>query len=132
MKSLKPSERKLLHRKYNGRCAYCGCKIDADKFHVDHIKPLQRQYNKITAEKHNVEKGENNINNYNPSCIVCNSSKNSLSLEEWRNHLEEMAIRLNKYDSTFRLMVKYKVVKVKKYSIKFYFEKIKNNKEAKK
>jgi 5-methylcytosine-specific restriction endonuclease McrA len=63
--------REMVYKKYNGHCAYCGCKLKIDNFDIDHIQA--RIYG-----------GDNDLSNFNPSCRRCNSSKRCLSLEEFR------------------------------------------------
>jgi len=60
--AIKKSIRELTHKKYNGRCAYCGCDITLKTMQVDHIKP------KING-------GNDDLENLNPACRVCNNWK---------------------------------------------------------
>ena len=71
--------RKAVWRKAtDGRCWYCGCKLDPFEFHVDHFHPKSRG-------------GSNDIENLVPSCISCNLKKHNSFIWEWRVNL---AIRL--------------------------------------
>jgi len=54
-----------------GRCWYCGCALDPDRFHMDHVIPrsttgLGLRGNKVIA------------------CPSCNSAKRNRSLDEFR------------------------------------------------
>ena len=107
----------MVFDKYNGRCAYCGCKLN-EKFTIDHIIPKRRN-----MSYSDLPSGSDTIENYNPCCFSCNSSKNSFSIEKWRSEIEQKYDRLLKYDGTFRLLVRFGIVKKVKKSIVFYFEK---------
>ena len=100
--------RKIVFEKYNGRCAYCGCKLKS-RFCVDHIHP-----------KHKA--GINKIENYNPSCFSCNSSKSTLSIEKWREQLVHKVIQLNRDSSTYRAVKRFGLIKETNKDVMFYFE----------
>lgn len=118
----KPSVRELIFNKYNGHCAYCGCQISRDKFHIDHIVPIRRG-TKDYQLKNNI-RGTNEIENYNPACISCNSSKNELSIEAWRIELSLKVNRLNRDISNYRLMKRFGLIIEISKPIKFYFEEV--------
>ena len=80
-KDITESHRKLTFQKFNAKCAYCGCDINYQDFHVDHIVPKNRGYNNEQLSLLGLEKGKNIIENYNPSCKQCNSSKSNLSID---------------------------------------------------
>lgn len=112
-----PKIRDSIFQKFNGHCAYCGCKISRNKFHIDHIKPLKRHANPGEI------KGPNTLENYNPSCISCNSSKNSYSLEIWRKELSLKIMRLNRDSSQYCLMKRFGLIYESDKPVIFYFEK---------
>jgi len=72
--------------KTGGRCWYCGRElVDQQKhrheymenwFVADHIEPKARG-------------GTDALSNLTPACWVCNSSKGSKTLEEYRNHVAQ-------------------------------------------
>lgn len=95
--------RERIFKKSDGRCFYCGCKLDFNNFHADHF---------ISKLNH----GHGNIDNLVPSCPECNLMKGSSSIEEFRRILEH----LDERNITGRLFKKYYNVKHKK--IKFWFE----------
>jgi hypothetical protein len=68
-------------------------------------------------------KGINEIINYNPSCISCNSSKNELTIEKWRKELSLKIMRLNRDSSQYKLMKRFGLIKETGFPIIFYFEK---------
>lgn len=65
--------RNIIYNKYNGRCAYCGCKLDFENFSIDHIIPKWRKNDDDFLSYLNIERGKCKIENYNPSCNSCNS-----------------------------------------------------------
>jgi 5-methylcytosine-specific restriction endonuclease McrA len=122
-KEIKDTKRKLVFKKYGGRCAYCGCKLDDTNFNVDHINPLYRG----TPQNYlKVEKGSSKIENLNPSCYSCNSSKSTYSIEQWRNELELKTKRLVKDSSQFRIALRFGLIKETNTNVIFYFEKYDN------
>lgn len=109
-KSIPKHIRKQVHEKYNGHCAYCGCKMNYKDMQVDHINPVYG---------HN---GENNIENYNPSCRMCNFYKSTYTVEKFRENLHTLHERLEK-GFIYRLAKKYGIVTEHIDRIEFYFEK---------
>lgn len=57
------------YEQQNGRCYYCGCKVD-DSYHVDHVVPLSRG-------------GTNWPDNLVIACRHCNVSKHNKLPHEW-------------------------------------------------
>lgn len=125
-KSLNKEIRLQVYNKYNGHCAYCGCSIEYKDMQVDHIKPILRGWTESQKDKL-LEKnvcGDDVIENYNPSCRMCNYYKSSNSLESFRNWaLGGLIERLRKI-YIFRLAEKYGMITINNWDKKFYFEKI--------
>ena len=90
MKSISKEKRLKVYSIFNGRCAYCGCDIYLESFHIDHINPLFRglSQEEMNRTGYNRVKGTNNIENLYPSCPSCNCSKSTYTIEEWRNVIE--------------------------------------------
>lgn len=90
--------------KTNGKCAYCGCDLDFNNFHLDHMIPKS----KVSTDK---------IDSLIPSCVDCNLSKGNLTVDEFRAKIENMI-----FDKHIgRMVAKHYDVKPKK--IVFHFEK---------
>lgn len=102
-----------VYRKYGGKCAYCGHDIHFDKFHVEHIKSRGNNYRYDPILDH--------MDNLNPSCPRCNSSKLNRNLEEFRQYLANQASILKK--QAF-MAEKYGIVEIKLIDkpIVFWFE----------
>lgn len=107
-KTINKKQREQIYNKYNGRCAYCGQKIEYKEMQVDHIKAKYLG-------------GEDRIENYVPSCKLCNFYKSTLDIEEFRKRIETIPQRLNRI-FIFRLAVKYGLIEIKNKKIKFLGE----------
>ena len=120
--AIKKADRKKVHDKYGGRCAYCGKKIEIKDMQVDHIVPKRGWYTGMTDEQ------INHVDNYNPACRRCNHYKRANSLELFREYLVTIHNRLrNEY--LFKVAEDYGVVEVKPFDGVFYFEKLESEGE---
>lgn len=106
--------RKQVYQKYNGHCAYCGCKLEYKDMQVDHVISV---YGKD---------GSNDLDNLMPTCRMCNFYKSTFSLEEFRKQLETMHEILRK-PFIYRLALKYGLIEEHKKKIEFFFEREKEN-----
>ena len=96
--------RETIYNRTNGRCAYCGCQLDFNNFHMDHIIPR--------AE------GGKTKDNLVPSCPDCNLCKGKLSLEEFKEKIQGILTKTHQG----RIVAKYYGAKPK--PIKFFFEEL--------
>ena len=104
--------RQLVYEKYNGRCAYCGRKIEYKDMQVDHFV-AKRGWN---------EEGTDDISNLMPSCRMCNHYKRANTLETFRIYIQEIPRKLrNNY--IYKVGVAYWNVIENEKPIEFYFEK---------
>ena len=108
--------RQIVYDKYNGHCAYCGCRIGLSEMQVDHIMPKRRGHNSTDA-------GTDDIENLNPSCRTCNYYKGMGTPDELRKRLHAI-IPMARRPVVFRLAERYGMVEVKEWDGKFYFEKM--------
>lgn len=111
--------------KYGGKCAYCGCELQKG-WHIDHIEPIYRTWEDKHIEWYGVKRGEDGIENYNPSCARCNRWKGTWSIEQFRGQISLQIERLKRDSPQFRLALDYGIIKETKTEVKFYFETIKN------
>lgn len=118
--------RELIFNKYNGHCAYCGCKLTNKNYTIDHIEPKFRQYSNSELKAFNRERGKCEVENYNPCCASCNSSKSTFTIEKWREEIGKKYDRLIRDSSGFRLLIRFNLIK-KHNDVIFYFEKHKPN-----
>jgi 5-methylcytosine-specific restriction endonuclease McrA len=105
---MQKSKREQIYNKYNGRCAYCGQKIEYKDMQVDHIRAKYLG-------------GEDSIDNYMPSCKACNFYKSTLDIESFKKRIETIPERLNKI-FIFTLAIKYGLIEIKDKKVKFLME----------
>ena len=110
--------RQKVYEKYNGRCAYCGRKIEYKDMQVDHF----------VAKRGFVEEGTDDITNLMPSCRLCNHYKRANTLETFRIYIQEIPRKLrNNY--IYKVGVAYGNVVENEKPIEFYFEKVKGGEQ---
>lgn len=116
-KAIKKEVRYQVWEKYGKKCAYCGCDLEYKEMQVDHILAVTRKI----KESHEF-KDHNDIENLNPSCRGCNYYKDTFTIEQFRSVMLTLHERVSK-PFIFRLAQKYKMVEIKPFDGKFYFEK---------
>lgn len=120
--------RQEVYDKYDGRCAYCGQKIEIKDMQVDHIIPkfhYSESYGCLIVDGRKFDDyGLNDIRNLNPACRSCNKFKTAFTLEDFRKELEAQVLRLRKYQNTFRIAERYGLVVAEEKPVVFYFEKV--------
>lgn len=103
-------DRQAVYDKYDGHCAYCGRKFDSIRdMQVDHILPQRNG-------------GNNELDNLNPSCRLCNHYKRGNDLETFRIFSLGGIIERLKKIYIFRVALKYGMIDIKNWDGKFYFE----------
>lgn len=130
-----PSQRRKIKAMYGGKCAYCG-DVLGDKWHVDHVKPLVRDFEMVKCQKTGAHVTRSNgecknpendtLFNLKPSCTPCNYNKKSLSLDAWRSQLAHYRdIQIIRDCPQIRHLLRFKQVEFKAINtpIIFYFEK---------
>lgn len=122
-KSITQKTRLLVFDKYKGKCAYCGTEIKTNTFQVDHINAKFRGSTQKHLDSYKRIKGTDSIDNLNPSCGSCNSSKSTFTIEQWRKELELKKSRIIRDSSSFRILERFGVVKFTDEKIIFHFEK---------
>lgn len=100
------AKRAQVYAKYDGYCAYCGRKIAFKDMTIDHIKPKGKG-------------GSSELSNLNPSCRLCNKTKATLSIEEFRKEITRQLSCIREHISFVYGLVKTEPDK----KIKFLFEK---------
>lgn len=109
-KQIPKNIREHVYQKYNGHCAYCGCKLEYKDMQVDHV---------ISVYRNN---GSNDIDNLMPTCRMCNFYKSTFTVDEFRKNLETLHERLRN-TFIYRLALKYGLIEEHKKDVVFYFEK---------
>lgn len=121
--------RHTIFNKYHGHCSYCGCELSEDHFAVDHIDPIFRKHSDVEINGWGREKGKDEMDNYNPCCMSCNSSKSTYTLEKWRKEISLKFDRCARDCSSYNLLLRFNLIEEKRDNILFYFEKNEINKE---
>lgn len=112
-------QRLKVYQKYNGHCAYCGKELEYKDMQVDHIKAKVRSeiYEGLSKEEINC------MDNYNPSCRMCNYRKGGLTIEEFREEIKLQAQReMERFQA--KMSEAYGLIEPHfERNVKFYFEK---------
>ena len=132
---IKKAKREIVHKKFNGHCAYCGDLIKYKDMQVDHIIPQTDFFGIVRQFKANGYKKQlpdflthldvtdvDHIDNLNPSCRKCNNFKSWHSFEDFRFELSEQLKRAEKTSTNYRFAKKYGQVIETPKPIVFYFE----------
>ena len=131
-KSIAKSVREFVKNKFNGRCAYCGCK--PKRLQVDHIVPycfphvldnaiLKKKYVPDFL-KHLTSADINSKENLFPACQSCNSFKGGNHLEEFRRSLQQQPTRAEK-NINYKMAKRFGLIEETGKEVKFYFEEYK-------
>lgn len=114
---MKKHHRQSIYSKFGGRCAYCGCELPKN-WHADHVEPIVR--NKDTND---CQRPENeNIDNYYPACPSCNIQKNSFTVEQFRDNIQNFVNSLNQYSTQYKFAKKYGLIEETQKKVRFFFE----------
>lgn len=97
------NKREKIFNLTDGKCIYCGCDLDIDNFHIDHLIPKSN--------------GGKDKGNMFPACPDCNLSKGDLSIEDFRQKIRLMCNGTH----VGRMMTKYFQLEPET-QIRFYFE----------
>lgn len=125
---LTKAERKQVHDKFGGRCAYCGVELP-ERWHADHMEPVRRglafESGRLVSSQTECQHPErHNIGNLMPACPPCNISKAQMDLETWRGWLAKHVESLNRHHSIYRLAKAYGLVQETGAGVVFYFERL--------
>lgn len=101
-------DRKHIHAKFGGHCAYCGKEITVKDMQVDHIYPKRLG-------------GPDDLENLNPACRRCNHYKRGDTLEAFRRLMQGLHERIAK-NYIVKVGLDYGVATLRPFSGLFYFE----------
>jgi len=125
-KSISKKKREIIKAKFNGKCAYCG--VVLTRMHVDHVIPheyfLQHVLNKWQPDflSHLGKDDLDHMDNYFPSCPVCNGAKYTFSIKGFKREMQAQAERAMKTSRNYRLSLKYGLIEETGAKVEFYFE----------
>ena len=129
---MKKQLRERIYQKYDGHCAYCGCKQQKG-WHIEHVKPIKRvpkRFQYGVWEDIEMEQPENNtFANMVPACPSCNINKHSMSVEEFRTAIHDYMKHLNNISTQYKIAKRFGLVNETGIKVKFYYEQF-SDKEA--
>lgn len=117
-KPLPKALRLQVYDKYNGHCAYCGCKLDFKDMQVDHLKSVYH----ATRENGWIDTQDDSIDNLMPSCRQCNFYKGGGTLESFRYSIREVLSDTCRQSFVVKLALKYGILQFHEWDGRFYFE----------
>jgi hypothetical protein len=117
------ADREKVLQKYDCRCGYCGKELTLKTLQVDHIIPVYRGYRDGQIS---VQRGEDTMDNYMPSCARCNRRKSTWTVEQFREQIRQVTAQFRKYNPSYMLAVDYGMIKETYEEVVFYFEKCNN------
>ncbi|MFR2389183.1 HNH endonuclease [Intestinibacter bartlettii] len=109
-KKLTKEERIEIYNRFDGRCGYCGEKINIKNMQVDHIVALRVG-------------GTDTLDNMICACRSCNHYKSTYTLEVFEKQLQEIPNRLIRDSVIFRIALRYGLIEIKDKKVEFYFKK---------
>ena len=109
-----------VYNKYDGHCAYCGCKLEYKDMQVDHAVAIQGgdEANKMIAEG-----TMNELDNLMPACRQCNFYKGTLDIEGYRQYIINTLQHTCVDSFQSKMGLKYGIITYNGWDGKFYFEK---------
>jgi hypothetical protein len=110
-KRLNAAQRRKIHEKTHGHCAYCGCELPLKDMQVDHVVPLSGG-------------GADEEPNMLPACRSCNHFKDGMTLERFRAAIERWPDVLMRDSVTYKNAARFGLVEPKPHRVVFYFETI--------
>ena len=109
-KKLTKEERIEIYNRFDGRCGYCGEKINIKNMQVDHIVALRVG-------------GTDTLDNMICACRSCNHYKSTYTLEVFEKQLQEIPNRLIRDSVIFRIALRYGLIEIKDKKVEFYYKK---------
>ena len=106
---LTPAERKMVHKRYGGHCAYCGKIISLSQMEISVVSKMKYAHKK-------------DLNLILPSCRVCNRGRKTKSIPQYRNDIRQAHEILLRYKGIYGLTVRFHKVNWSGDNFKFYFE----------
>ena len=116
--------------KYDGRCAYCGCKLEGG-WQIDHIIPQSHFQQKVKNGrvpeflKHLTICDCNHIDNLFPACHSCNNYKGGYDLEEFRELILDLFKKpeyLFKSKTKMNIALRHGLMRLPEWDKVFHFE----------
>ena len=120
--ALSKSVREAVHKKFDGRCAYCGTIIEYKQMQVDHYYPQCKAKfykNRFRIDVHAAD-------NLMPACRRCNHYKRARTPKQFRELMQGLHERLEAI-YILKVAVDFGMATIRPFDGRFYFEKIKQD-----
>lgn len=123
-KPLTKKQREALYQKYNGRCAYCGAKIEISEMQADHIFSVYHtETGRLLGYDSPTDEQLNSLDNFRPACRQCNYYKSVYDTDSFRKAIKKMLWKNLKKTFAYRMALKYGLIEEHDIEIVFFFEK---------
>lgn len=124
-KAFSKKTRNEVYSMFDGRCAYCGEKIEMKDMQIDHKMSVYRDYY-CTGKQEQIQKSINDISNLYPSCRRCNYYKGTGDIDMFRDKTKNILERTCVNSFQAKLAMQYGIIKLLEWDGKFFFEKFNN------
>lgn len=118
--SISKEKRQAVYAKYDGRCAYCGRKIEYKDMQVDHFIPQEMEPVVIAGNFPEIDSIDD-LKNLMPACRSCNHYKRAHSLDTFRRYIEEIPRKL-RANYIYKIGLIYGNIIENEKPVKFFFE----------
>ncbi len=118
--SISKEKRQAVYAKYDGRCAYCGRKIEYKDMQVDHFIPQEMELVVIAGNFPEIDSIDD-LKNLMPACRSCNHYKRAHSLDTFRRYIEEIPRKL-RANYIYKVGLIYGNIIENEKPVKFFFE----------
>ena len=115
--ALSKSVREAVHKKFDGRCAYCGTIIEYKQMQVDHYYPQCKAKfykNRFRIDVHAAD-------NLMPACRRCNHYKRARTPKQFRELMQGLHERLEAI-YILKVAVDFGMATIRPFDGRFYFE----------
>ena len=99
--------RKLVYRKFDGKCAYCGNYLEYKDLKIDHFIPKKLG-------------GTEEFENLMPSCEICNHYKGHSNIFKFKSMMQNIHNKISKL-YIVKVAEKFGLITIKKFT-SFYYE----------
>ena len=125
-KPISKAQRLQVYEKYDGHCAYCGCKLKYCDMQVDHAVAVGRL---LYGDEKATEETVNAASNLMPACRKCNFYKGMGDIEDFRRNIANILQQSCVHTFAAQLALKYGILTLHQWNGKFYFETLKTSKK---
>ncbi|GAB2550057.1 HNH endonuclease [Spirosoma aerophilum] len=122
--AISPKRRLALYEAMNGRCGYCGQKVEFSKMQIDHMMPQSSPSLSTVLVNGKKVNRTHHDENLMPACGGCNHYKRAATVEGFRRMILTLHERLAK-SYIVKVARAFGIVHIVPFDGLFYFEKLK-------